>query len=93
MDSYGTLEPQGITGLNYVQITAGTPSKQLLKDGEDAVNELWDSRDTLAPWSLEAWGKSLGGTPELRLQNWLDNYSERGSFDDRTLVVMKFDDE
>lgn len=68
-------------------------SKQLLKDGEDAVNELWDSRDTLAPWSLEAWGKSLGGTPELRLQNWLDNYSERGSFDDRTLVVMKFDDE
>lgn len=68
-------------------------SKQLLKDGDDAVNELWDSRDTLAPWSLEAWGKSLGGTPELRLQNWLDNYSERGSFDDRTLVVMKFDDE
>ncbi len=68
-------------------------SKQLLKDGEDAVNELWDSRDTLAQWSLEAWGKSLGGTPELRLQNWLDNYSERGSFDDRTLVVMKFDDE
>ncbi|MBD9062415.1 MAG: protein phosphatase 2C domain-containing protein [Ruminococcaceae bacterium] len=68
-------------------------SKQLLKDGEDAVNELWDSRDTLAPWSLEAWGKSLGGTPELRLQNWLDNYSERGSFDDRTLVVMKFDGE
>ena len=68
-------------------------SKQLLKDGEDAVNELWDSRDTLAPWSLEAWGKSLGGTPELRLQNWLDNYSERGSFDDRTLVVMKLDDE
>lgn len=67
-------------------------SKQLLKDGDDAVNELWDSRDTLAPWSLEAWGKSLGGTPELRLQNWLDNYSERGSFDDRTLVVMKFDD-
>lgn len=68
-------------------------SKQLLKDGDDVVNELWDSRDTLAPWSLEAWGKSLGGTPELRLQNWLDNYSERGSFDDRTLVVMKFDDE
>lgn len=68
-------------------------SKQLLKDGDDAVNELWDSRDTLAPWSLEAWGKSLGGTPELRLQNWLDNYSERGSFDDRTLVVMEFDGE
>ena len=26
VDSYATLEPQGITGINYVQITAGTPS-------------------------------------------------------------------
>lgn len=32
VDSYATLEPQGITGVNYVQITAGTPSKELLKD-------------------------------------------------------------
>ncbi len=31
-DSYATLEPQGITGVNYVQITAGTPEKKLLKD-------------------------------------------------------------
>ena len=31
-DSYATLEPQGITGVNYVQITAGTPSLKLLKD-------------------------------------------------------------
>lgn len=30
-DSYATLEPLGITGVNYVQITAGTPSKPLLK--------------------------------------------------------------
>jgi phospholipid/cholesterol/gamma-HCH transport system substrate-binding protein len=32
VDSYATLEPQGITGVNYIQITAGTPSKPLLKD-------------------------------------------------------------
>jgi phospholipid/cholesterol/gamma-HCH transport system substrate-binding protein len=31
-DSYATLEPQGITGINYVQITAGTPTLPLLKD-------------------------------------------------------------
>ena len=31
-DSYATLEPQGITGVNYVQITAGSPTKALLKD-------------------------------------------------------------
>lgn len=32
IDSYATLEPQGITGVNYVQITAGTTTKPLLKD-------------------------------------------------------------
>jgi phospholipid/cholesterol/gamma-HCH transport system substrate-binding protein len=31
-DSTATLEPQGITGVNYVQITPGTTSKPLLKD-------------------------------------------------------------
>jgi phospholipid/cholesterol/gamma-HCH transport system substrate-binding protein len=31
-DSFATLEPQGITGVNYIQITAGTSSKPLLKD-------------------------------------------------------------
>ena len=30
-DSYATLEPQGITGVNYIQITAGTAGKPLLK--------------------------------------------------------------
>ena len=34
LDSYATLEPQGITGVNYVQISAGTPSKILLKTDE-----------------------------------------------------------
>lgn len=31
-DSYATLEPQGITGVNYVQITAGSIKSPLLKD-------------------------------------------------------------
>jgi phospholipid/cholesterol/gamma-HCH transport system substrate-binding protein len=31
-DSYATLEPQGITGVNFIQITAGTNGKPLLKD-------------------------------------------------------------
>ena len=30
--SRAQLEPQGITGLNYIQITAGTPESALLKD-------------------------------------------------------------
>ncbi|MGZ3277566.1 MAG: MlaD family protein [Caulobacteraceae bacterium] len=32
-DSYATLEPQGVTGVNYVQITAGTRARPLLKNG------------------------------------------------------------
>ncbi|HEX5263659.1 MAG TPA: MlaD family protein [Phenylobacterium sp.] len=36
VDSYATLEPQGITGVNYIQITAGTPAKPLLKVVEKA---------------------------------------------------------
>lgn len=31
-DSRATLEPQGITGVNYIQITAGTQDRPLLKD-------------------------------------------------------------
>jgi len=32
VDSFATLEPQGITGLNYVQISAGTSTRPLLVD-------------------------------------------------------------
>ncbi len=31
-DSLAILEPQGITGVNYIQINGGTPGKPLLKD-------------------------------------------------------------
>ena len=31
-DSYATLEPLGITGVTYIQITAGTSANKLLKD-------------------------------------------------------------
>lgn len=49
-DSFATLEPQGITGVNYVQITAGTPSKRLLKDvfPPDKVPILKSQRSTLS---------------------------------------------
>ncbi len=32
VDTQASLEPQGITGVNYIQLTAGTLSKPLLKD-------------------------------------------------------------
>ena len=49
-DSLATLEPQGITGVNYVQISAGTASRPLLKDtvppGEIPI--LHSQRDALS---------------------------------------------
>ncbi|MBP1580364.1 MAG: protein phosphatase 2C domain-containing protein [Oscillospiraceae bacterium] len=65
-------------------------SKQLLNGGETA-DQLWDRRGELSPWSLDSWGGFIGKRPQDRLLTWLDNYNERGSFDDRTLVVLRFD--
>jgi phospholipid/cholesterol/gamma-HCH transport system substrate-binding protein len=50
VDSYATLEPQGITGVNYVQITAGTPSKPLLKTtvAKDQVPVIRSQRSALS---------------------------------------------
>ncbi|MGI8840112.1 MAG: MlaD family protein [Caulobacteraceae bacterium] len=49
-DSYATLEPQGITGVNYVQITAGTASKPLLKNTVPAgvVPRMKSQKDALS---------------------------------------------
>ena len=49
-DSYATLEPLGITGVNYIQITAGTASKPLLKNtvAEGHVPRLASQRDALS---------------------------------------------
>ncbi|HUO23768.1 MAG TPA: MlaD family protein [Caulobacteraceae bacterium] len=65
-DSFATLEPEGITGVNYVQITAGTPSRPLLKtvtpSGEapvirsqkSALSDLLEGGGTVLQRSVEA---------------------------------------
>ena len=40
VDSSASLEPQGITGVNYIQITAGTTAKPLLKQATPAGQPL-----------------------------------------------------
>jgi phospholipid/cholesterol/gamma-HCH transport system substrate-binding protein len=49
-DSYAVLEPQGITGINYIQISAGTLSKPLLRDTvpEGVVPRIQGRRDVLS---------------------------------------------
>src|SRR5690348_4798888 len=65
IDSYATLEPQGITGVNYVQITAGTPSKSLLKDTvpKDHIPVIRSQRSALSDL-LEGGGTVLTRTIE-----------------------------
>lgn len=54
-----------------------------------SLEELWEDRSILGLASLEL--KEAIPTSDMgeRLRVWLDNYYERGSFDDRTLVVMQ----
>ena len=65
VDSYATLEPQGITGVNYVRITAGTPSKPLLKDTvpKDQIPVIRSQRSALSDL-LEGGGTVLTRTIE-----------------------------
>jgi phospholipid/cholesterol/gamma-HCH transport system substrate-binding protein len=65
VDSYATLEPLGITGLNYVQITAGTSSKPLLKETvpRDEIPVIPSQRSALSDL-LEGGGTVLTRTIE-----------------------------
>lgn len=64
-DSFATLEPQGITGVNYVQISAGTPGAPLLKDTVPAnrIPVLRSQRSTISDL-LEGGGTVLTRTIE-----------------------------
>ena len=65
-DSYATLEAQGITGVNYVQITAGTRTRPLLKvatpkgqvpvirSQKSALTDLLEGGGTVLQRSVEA---------------------------------------
>ena len=65
VDSLATLEPQGITGVNYIQITAGTPTKPLLKNvtPTDKIPVIRTQRSTLSDL-LEGGGTVLTRTVE-----------------------------
>lgn len=65
VDSFATLEPQGITGLNYVQISAGTSTRPLLKEAspEGKVPVIQSQRSALADL-LEGGGTVLSRTVE-----------------------------
>jgi phospholipid/cholesterol/gamma-HCH transport system substrate-binding protein len=64
-DSFATLEPQGITGVSYVDITAGTNNQPLLKDSVPfGAVPILKSRSSALSNLLEGSGTVLNATVE-----------------------------
>ncbi|RCX17608.1 protein phosphatase 2C-like protein [Anaerobacterium chartisolvens] len=63
---------------------------KIMKAAELSLEEAWDNKDIIRA-ALERAGDfhlSEAGDKGEALKVWLDNYVERGSFDDRTLVIF-----
>lgn len=70
-------------------------ANRIMEESGKTAEDLWDVRShvfTRARRALEKVDKLPDSTAE-RLSRWLDNYVERGSFDDRTLVVAQLNEE
>ena len=64
-------------------------SNNIISNADITLEELWKNTDVLRIASLKSFDKSLDGSDSSeKLMTWLDNYVERGSFDDRTLVII-----
>lgn len=66
-------------------------AKYVLEKTGLTLAELWQNKDVLYAAFLHTYGaeNNSGCAQEKLLEIWLDNYTERGSFDDRTLVIYK----
>ncbi len=58
-----------------------------------SLEKLWDSPDIIRRAALKSFGIAHDSNDASeQLSVWLDNYVERGSFDDRTLVIINMED-
>jgi phospholipid/cholesterol/gamma-HCH transport system substrate-binding protein len=88
VDSIASLEPQGITGVNYIQITAGTLNRPLLKDAtpDDKVPVIRSARSALESL-LEG-----GGTVLARAVDALDRVNKLLSDKNIATISGTFED-
>lgn len=63
-------------------------AKNVLAESGFELERLWSRRDVQKRASLENFGIVHEKEKREMLKLWLDNYVERGSFDDRTLVLI-----
>ncbi|MDE6789888.1 MAG: hypothetical protein K2J47_11320, partial [Ruminococcus sp.] len=81
-DFYSWVNDKTIkVGLNY--------TRNICEKSDISLESLWNDRRIIK--SVEIKSNDLFDTnnPSERLKIWLDNYIERGSFDDRTLVIVR----
>ena len=70
-----------LVGLNY--------TNKIMKTLDMSLEEIWGDQFIASLVSAQVKDNMNTEAPEQRLRIWLDNYVERGSFDDRTLVVAR----
>lgn len=65
-------------------------SKNIMSESGLDLKGLWERRfdDSVRSARLKSFDISNGSDRSERLSVWLDNYVERGSFDDRTLLII-----
>ncbi len=63
-------------------------TKRILESTGLTLEDLWNDRIIINLARLEMVDEQGPSDPSEKLKVWLDNYVERGSFDDRTLVVV-----
>lgn len=64
-------------------------TKRICESLHVSLEDLWNDPTILSLAKLELVENYNTTDPSERLKVWLDNYVERGSFDDRTLVIAK----
>ncbi|MBP1561538.1 MAG: protein phosphatase 2C domain-containing protein [Oscillospiraceae bacterium] len=67
-------------------------AKNVMNECGLTLEQLWDNKQVQKKASLAAFGTVHEKEPQEMLKVWLDNYAERGSFDDRTLLIIKLKD-
>lgn len=65
-------------------------ANRILKYTGLSLKELWNNNEVLKTAYLNTWAYNFSdkNNKSYMLEVWLDNYAERGSFDDRTLVIL-----
>lgn len=83
--SYPKLDDREKHELFPIQYTS-----ELCTECNLSLKQIWENRETLLAMAQKIpFNRDLN--PATRLKEWLDNYTIRGSFDDRTLVILRKD--